>query len=198
MEPDALLFNGLNGATGEYLLPPLTPQLISAVARGEKLDPTHIEELKQWWERISQPHYAPMERIDAKNLAESGWAVIFAADADPAIREALSPLLEQRGKLAMAARSLKACWANSSIFGVRVLLVDVQVAERLGQGLHRFQRAVTLVRLVGRKEKIGRRERGGLRRDQEERRQGCGPGPASARQVNVLGVVRLLGVPDQE
>jgi hypothetical protein len=100
MEPDALFFNGLNGATGEYLLPPLTHQQISAVAQGEKLDPTQVKELKQWWERISQAHFAPTEGIDPKNLAESGWAVIFAHDADPAIREALSPLLEHRRKQA--------------------------------------------------------------------------------------------------
>jgi hypothetical protein len=83
MGPDSPLFNGLNGATGEYLLPPLTHQQISAVARGARSDPKDIQELKQWWERVSQSHFAPMEGIDARNLAESGWAVIFAHDADP-------------------------------------------------------------------------------------------------------------------
>jgi hypothetical protein len=92
--------NGLNGATGDYLLPPLTPQEISAIARGEKLDPKHVQELKQWWDRISQAHFATKEGVDPTNLTESGWAVIFAHNADPAIRGALSPLLELRRKQA--------------------------------------------------------------------------------------------------
>jgi hypothetical protein len=100
LEPDSFSFNGLNGATGEYLLPPLTPREISAIARGEQLDPKHTQELKQWWERVSQEHFAPQEGVDPTNLAESGWAVIFAHDADPAIREALAPLLELRRKQA--------------------------------------------------------------------------------------------------
>jgi hypothetical protein len=92
--------NGVNGATGDYLLPPLTPQEISAIARGEKLDPKHVQELKRWWDRISQAHLAAKEGVDPTNLAESGWAVIFAHNADPAIREALSPLLELRRRQA--------------------------------------------------------------------------------------------------
>ena len=91
-----LFFNGINAATGEYLLPSLTTQAVSAIARGQQLDPKHIQELKQWWEHHSQPDFAPKEGVDPTNLSESGWAVIFAHDADPAIREALSPLLDLR------------------------------------------------------------------------------------------------------
>src|SRR5260370_16544798 len=101
MSPIHNNFNGLNGATGECLFPPLTPLEISTIARGEPLDPKHIQELKQWWQRLSQPDFAPKEGVDPINLAESGWAVIFAHDADPAIREALRPLLDLRGEQAM-------------------------------------------------------------------------------------------------
>jgi hypothetical protein len=96
MNPEPLIFNGLNGATGNYLLPPLTPQEVSAIARGEPLDPKHIQELKQWWQRITQPDYAPKEGVERTDLAETGWAVVFAHDADPAILEALRPLLDHR------------------------------------------------------------------------------------------------------
>jgi hypothetical protein len=100
MEPDVLNLNGLDGATGQYLLPPLAPRDVSTIARGEKLDPKEIQELRQWWERIRQAHFAPMEGVDPTNLADAGWAVLFAHNADPAIREALSPLLEHRRKQA--------------------------------------------------------------------------------------------------
>jgi hypothetical protein len=96
MNPESLFVNGLNGATGEYLLPPLSPPEISAIARGEKLDLNHIQELKDWRRRVSQTQLAPKEGVDPTNLAESGWAVLFPHDANPAIREALSPLLALR------------------------------------------------------------------------------------------------------
>jgi hypothetical protein len=100
MESEFLKFNGLNGATGKYLLPPLTPREVSRIASGQQLDPKHLQELKQWWARVSQTHFAPKEGVDPTTLAESGWAAIFGHDANPAIREALSPLLEHRQKQA--------------------------------------------------------------------------------------------------
>jgi hypothetical protein len=98
MSPIHNSFNGLNGATGEYLFPSLTPLEISTIARGELLDSKHIQELKQWWQRLSHSDFAPKEGVDPTKLSETGWAVIFAHDANPAIREALSPLLELRRK----------------------------------------------------------------------------------------------------
>src|SRR4051794_11253483 len=96
MEPDPLFFNGINGATGEYLLPPLTAQQVSAAARGEPQDPKQVAELKQWWDRISQPHFAPVEGAAPKDLAETGWGVVFAHNAGPEVKKALAPLLEHR------------------------------------------------------------------------------------------------------
>jgi hypothetical protein len=41
-------------------------------------------------------HLAVVERVDSTNLAQTGWGVIFAANADPAIKEALSDILKLR------------------------------------------------------------------------------------------------------
>jgi hypothetical protein len=106
---DLLYFNGINGATGEYELPPLRAQDIAVIAMGEELelDPAHIKELKEWNERVQARSHGlkpkrPKEGIDPKNLAETGWGVIFAHGDErvPAIREALSELLDLRRKQA--------------------------------------------------------------------------------------------------
>src|SRR5262245_12001531 len=98
MEQESLVFNGINGASGQYLLPPLTAYDISKLAQGEKLDSAHLQELLQRYEQISQPHFGVRELAqgDATKLARTGWGVVFAHDADPAIREALAPLLDHR------------------------------------------------------------------------------------------------------
>jgi DNA/RNA endonuclease G (NUC1)/V8-like Glu-specific endopeptidase len=97
---DTLSFNGLNGASGEYLFPELSAGDVAAIARGEQLDPGHVADLKRWWERISQPHFGPLEGIDPKDLAQTGWAVVFAHDADVAVKDALAELLVHRRELA--------------------------------------------------------------------------------------------------
>jgi len=95
-----LVFNGINGATGGYFTSPTQPAdftqllLSSPPATAEQQD--HLRELQLRLNRDTQAHFGPEEGIDPKNLAQTGWAVIFAPNADPAIREALSPLLTLR------------------------------------------------------------------------------------------------------
>ncbi len=99
MSAEELFFNGINGATGTYLLPPLSPQDLSQIARGEILDESHLQELKSWYERTTQKHFGPKEGVDPKKLDESGWGVLFAfedQDRVPAIQDALKELLDLR------------------------------------------------------------------------------------------------------
>jgi hypothetical protein len=102
---DALIVaNGVDGSTGQYLFPPLRPRQVAALARGESIDPTDLAEMKAVDERCKSGTYGPREGIDPKKLAETGWGVLFAQDADPAIREALRPLLELRRSQAAATK----------------------------------------------------------------------------------------------
>ncbi len=99
MPTEELFFNGIDGKTGGYLLPPMSSQDLSKIARGESLDENHLVELKSWYERTSQKHFGPKEGVDPKKLEESGWGVLFAfedRDRVPAIQEALSELLVLR------------------------------------------------------------------------------------------------------
>lgn len=102
MNPDYLFSNGINGATGEYLLPPILPENLSQLILSERIDPDELDELKAKHEHDKRIRLGPVEGIDVKKLAETGWGVIFAHDADPAIQEALRELLQYRKKQATA------------------------------------------------------------------------------------------------
>ena len=98
---DALLtFNGINGATGQYNVEPMAAEAFSRTILGTgpaKADEkAHLEELERRRLRDTEAHYAPKEGIDPKKLEQTGWGVIFAFGADPAVYEALSPLLKLR------------------------------------------------------------------------------------------------------
>ncbi|MCP4661803.1 MAG: hypothetical protein GY856_40895 [bacterium] len=95
MMSELLIINGIDGSTGRYLLPPLTLGELAGVARG--LPPTAVQELRAWRDHgLQGPRRGLKAGLDPKQLAEAGWGVIFAADADPAIREALAELLRHR------------------------------------------------------------------------------------------------------
>ncbi|MSR84795.1 MAG: hypothetical protein EXS58_18085 [Candidatus Latescibacteria bacterium] len=99
MSDKQMVFNGINGATGDYLLPPLSPKEISQVIQGESLDKSHQQELKAWFERVTNVSLGPKEGVDPKDLAQSGWGVIFAfqdQERVPALKEALKELLDLR------------------------------------------------------------------------------------------------------
>lgn len=98
MTTEQLFFNGINGSTGQYLMPPLTPEQIAKIAQGEEFDEEHLIELQKKNLHVKglEPDFAPIEGVDPKNLAETGWGVIFPHQVDPAIKDALSPLLQLR------------------------------------------------------------------------------------------------------
>jgi hypothetical protein len=96
MSSEFLFFNGIDGNSGSYLLPPLSAKQIASIASNTPLDDAQTKELKWWHQRITEGHYGVKEGVDPKNLAEAGWGVIFAHDENPSVREAMSTLLEWR------------------------------------------------------------------------------------------------------
>jgi hypothetical protein len=84
---DRWIFNGVDATTGDYLVPPMTPAEVIAWLRERPARPTTR---------------ALMPGFDPRDLAESGWGVIFPYGAAPAIREALRPLLAYRQEQAEA------------------------------------------------------------------------------------------------
>ena len=93
---DAIVFNGIDADTGTYALPAMSAIGLATIAAQTEFDPQHLKELKWRSQQLANPHYAPIEGVDPKDLAQSGWGVIFAHNAEPAIRDALKPLLDLR------------------------------------------------------------------------------------------------------
>jgi hypothetical protein len=88
---DQVIFNGIDGTTGEFLTRPLSV-------------PEMFEVLRQRGRSVDLGRVRPLHRsVDPRDLAQTGWAVVFAGDGDPVVREALEPLLawrrEQAGEL---------------------------------------------------------------------------------------------------
>jgi hypothetical protein len=109
-DPSNFTIGGVNGTTGRYLLEPgIDARQVMALAladagawfKDEKLDLHHGELLRRN-ERDEKGNYALAPELDPRNLAQTGWGVIFASDADPAIIDALQPLLHHRKKQAGA------------------------------------------------------------------------------------------------
>ncbi|MFZ0790187.1 MAG: hypothetical protein WAM94_11250, partial [Chromatiaceae bacterium] len=92
---ELLYFNGINGETGEYDLPPMSAADLARLIRGEG-KPANLSELRFRHESKGLRHLGVKEGVDPKRLDESGWGIVFTHDADPAIQEALSPLLRLR------------------------------------------------------------------------------------------------------
>ena len=84
MVDDRLFFNGIDGVTGEYLSPPMA-----------------AEELVELLEPTAGDVAVPRGRragfgVDPRELASSGWGIVFPRDVDPLVREALEPLIAYR------------------------------------------------------------------------------------------------------
>jgi hypothetical protein len=106
MNKDGLVFNGIDGRNGTYLLPPFDISQLARMALGQRLPPAEIDELRI---KLGQDIDYPLkEGADADDLAQSGWGIVFpfarkgseAARRQAAIREALQPLLAHRRALA--------------------------------------------------------------------------------------------------
>jgi hypothetical protein len=102
MIDETLVFNGIDGRTGGYLLPSIDVTQLARIALGHALPATERDEVDL---RLAVDIDYPLkEGEDPDDLSQAGWAVVFpfvrkgseAATHQAAIREALGPLLALR------------------------------------------------------------------------------------------------------
>lgn len=99
---DTLVFNGIDGRTGDYLLPSISVAQLARLALGRSLSASERDEVDL---RLGVDIDYPLkEGEDPDDLSQAGWAVVFpfarkgseVATHQAAIREALGPLLALR------------------------------------------------------------------------------------------------------
>lgn len=95
MSDQLLYFNGVNASSGEYITPPLRADQLAQLAQGETIAPDQLAELK-WRKGLTEAHMGVKQGVDPRDLAQAGWGVIFPPNVDPAVQDALRPLLEHR------------------------------------------------------------------------------------------------------
>jgi hypothetical protein len=100
--PTAFSSNGIDATTGDYLLPAASIADFAAGAADWVPGGADAGELRARRHRAAERFYAPVHGVDVRDLTQTGWAVVFAVDADPAVRDALQPLLQHRMELAGA------------------------------------------------------------------------------------------------
>ena len=110
--PPPFVFNGLNASTGGYLQAPTTAEeFVQALlqANPKEVDPDtggmRNKRNQMRREREGDPdaqHLGVKAGVNAAQLAEAGWGVIFPANTDQAIVDALKPLLDWRREQAGA------------------------------------------------------------------------------------------------
>ncbi|HEY3566452.1 MAG TPA: hypothetical protein VGP73_00865, partial [Thermoanaerobaculia bacterium] len=93
-----LWFNGLDGRSGDYLMPPVPPRQLADFALGATTDLARVRELQAWVARgEGKARRGLKEGLDPGKLDEAGWGVIFPRSADTTpLLEALAPLLDLR------------------------------------------------------------------------------------------------------
>jgi hypothetical protein len=105
MAEDLVYFNGINGATGSYLVPPKPVAAIAGTARHEPpRSPEEASLVKRVRDRLRRPYLTLPFDVDPTKIAQAGWAVVFAQDTPQGVRTALQPLIEHRRRFVLPDR----------------------------------------------------------------------------------------------
>jgi hypothetical protein len=97
MSDDLIYFNGINGATGKYLVPPRPVADIAGLARRDPPQaPEQVGLLKRIANMLRRPFLALPFDVDPRALSQTGWAVVFATNTPAEVRTALQPLIDHR------------------------------------------------------------------------------------------------------
>jgi hypothetical protein len=90
--------NGIDGTTGQYLVPSLDPKKIAAIAKGMQMDPELTHWLKGVYQVAKGDALGLPLGVEPTDITQAGWAIVFHKDEDQAVKQALEPLIKHRRK----------------------------------------------------------------------------------------------------
>jgi hypothetical protein len=97
-----IIFNGINGETGEYLQKPLKPEDVRDIARDEFKNEDNRKKLEEIGEKAKdkdKKYFGLPKSVNPGDLAQTGWGIIFPsleASRTAEIKEKLKSLLDHR------------------------------------------------------------------------------------------------------
>ncbi len=91
-----IYFNGIDGNSGEYLLPPMEISALAEIIQGEKKDKTMLTWLAEVWHKIKTTYMGLPVGVEPSDVTQAGWGIVFAAGESEAVKQALQPLIEHR------------------------------------------------------------------------------------------------------
>ncbi len=91
-DSDLFLFNGIDGDTGAPFYPPLSRAALRRLALSTPVDRATAQRQR----RKEGPHLGLRYGLEARDLRQAGWGIVFPRDVDPEVRKALEPLIEHR------------------------------------------------------------------------------------------------------
>jgi hypothetical protein len=91
-----ICFNGIDGVSGRYLMPPLSEDALAAVVSGAPPKQDEIQRAQLLERKKTDPHLGLPFNVKPEDLTKSGWGIVFHKDEDPAVRQKFEPLLEHR------------------------------------------------------------------------------------------------------
>jgi hypothetical protein len=106
MDGKKLYLFGIDGATGEYLTPPVGMDELASRARCDPApEPSLVDYLRRGAARSQERGFEALPMgLDACDLRRAGWAVVFANDAPLALHEAARSLIDLRARQVPADR----------------------------------------------------------------------------------------------
>ncbi len=93
---EKVYLNGIDGGTGQPLIPPLWPDEAIRLASSPPRVRATVRTLRGLAQVLERPSYGLPFDIDPSDVATAGWGVVFPAESSVEVRKALQPLLDHR------------------------------------------------------------------------------------------------------
>ena len=99
---DLVFVNGINGATGDYLVPPVSINDAAEMMRNHQPDAEETNKdqiISLIQQKTQQKTFGLPDFIDPEDFDETGWAIVFHKDEDPKVKAAMKRLYDHRLKM---------------------------------------------------------------------------------------------------